>query len=75
MGKHNPSCKMRVSKLYLPPGATYFGCRTCYHLTYTSCQECHKYDSMFAGLAASMWDWYPGLTGKDVRALLKSRFR
>src|SRR5262245_45903853 len=32
------SCRARVKKLYLPPGGRYFGCRTCYGLTYTSCQ-------------------------------------
>jgi hypothetical protein len=32
-------CERRVGKLYLPPGGRYFGCRHCYDLTYTSCQE------------------------------------
>ena len=32
-------CGRRVGKLYLPPGGKYFGCRTCYNLTYRSCQE------------------------------------
>jgi len=32
-------CRKRVSKLYLPPGADFFGCRTCYGLTYRSAQE------------------------------------
>jgi len=31
-------CRRRVSKLYLPPGADFFGCRTCYRLTYRSVQ-------------------------------------
>jgi len=31
-------CRRRVSKLYLPPGADFFGCRTCYGLTYRSVQ-------------------------------------
>ena len=35
-------CKRRVRKLYLPPGGLYFGCRHCYDLTYTSCQESDK---------------------------------
>ena len=73
VGKNNRSCKRRVSKLYLPPGATYFGCRMCYDLTYTSCKESHKYDSLFAGLAASMSDRYPGMTGRDVEKLLNRR--
>jgi hypothetical protein len=45
------SCGRRVGKLYLPPGGGYFGCRRCYNLTYTSCQESHKYDSAFRFLA------------------------
>lgn len=35
-------CNKRVSKLYLPPGAKYFGCRTCHNLTYQSCKEHDK---------------------------------
>ena len=45
------ACNRRVGKLYLPPGARFFGCRTCYGLTYTSCQESHKWDSVFRRLA------------------------
>jgi hypothetical protein len=37
-------CNRRVGKLYLPPGAKYFGCRTCYDLTYESCQQAHADD-------------------------------
>jgi hypothetical protein len=44
-------CTRRVGKLYLPPGARYFGCRHCHGLTYTSCQESHKYDKLFRFLA------------------------
>jgi hypothetical protein len=32
-------CDRRVGKLYLPPGGRYYGCRHCYGLTYTSCQQ------------------------------------
>ena len=35
-------CGRRVRKLYLPPGARYFGCRTCHNLTYKSAQEHDK---------------------------------
>ena len=45
------ACGRRARKLYLPPGARYFGCRTCQDLTYTSSQESHKYDSVFSSLA------------------------
>jgi hypothetical protein len=33
------SCNYRISKLYLPPGRRYYGCRHCHDLTYQSCQE------------------------------------
>ncbi|MGD1042963.1 MAG: hypothetical protein ABR913_07850 [Sedimentisphaerales bacterium] len=32
-------CERRVAKLYLPPNATYFGCRHCYKLFYDSRNE------------------------------------
>ena len=32
-------CGRRVLKLYLPPGARYFGCRACHRLTYRSVQK------------------------------------
>jgi hypothetical protein len=40
-----------VAKLHLPSGGRYFGCRRCYDLTYRSCQESHKYDSLYRTLA------------------------
>lgn len=33
------ACQRRVRKLYLPSGGRYFGCRTCYNLTYESVRE------------------------------------
>ncbi|MHB1157676.1 MAG: hypothetical protein ACYC26_12685 [Phycisphaerales bacterium] len=41
-------CGGRVSKLYLPPGRRFYGCRRCYDLTYESCRESHRYDRLFA---------------------------
>ena len=35
-------CRRRVGSLHLDDGK-YFGCRHCLNLTYTSCQESHKY--------------------------------
>lgn len=35
------ACNRRVAKLYLPPGAKYFGCRHCHDLTYVSSQWAH----------------------------------
>ena len=50
-------CGRRVGKLFLPPHARYFGCRHCHDLTYTSCQESHKYDGLYRLLARHMgWD-------------------
>ena len=40
------ACGRRVSKLYLPPGGHYFGCRHCYRLTYTSSQDSRKPDHL-----------------------------
>jgi hypothetical protein len=48
------ACNRRVAKLYLPPSSRYFGCRHCYRLTYTSCQESHKYDGVYRRLARDM---------------------
>ena len=36
------ACGRRVRKLYLAPGCSYFGCRHCLNLTYTSAQEHDK---------------------------------
>jgi hypothetical protein len=47
-------CGRRVGKLYLPPGGRYYGCRHCYRLTYTSCQESHKYHGLFRRIAGEM---------------------
>ncbi len=44
--KHGRACNRRVTKLYLPPGGLYYGCRHCYDLSYTSSQEAHKYERM-----------------------------
>jgi hypothetical protein len=62
------TCNRRVGKLYLPPGARYYGCRHCYDLTYTSCQESRKYDSLFRHLAASS-----GFDLATIKELMKSR--
>jgi len=41
------SCDNRCSKLYLPPGGKYFGCRKCHNLTYNSCNVSHSFDSYY----------------------------
>lgn len=45
-------CGHRVGKLYLPPGANYYGCRHCYDLTYSSAQEAHKFDGLYRYLVS-----------------------
>ena len=59
-------CGRRVGKLYVPSGGAYFGCRRCYGLTYTSCQESHKYDSCLAEIGAPK-----GLTAREVWKLME----
>jgi len=54
-------CERRVGKLYLPPSARYYGCRHCYQLTYTSCQESRKCDSLYRFMARN--------TGEDLATL------
>ena len=55
------ACNRRSGKLYLPPGAKYFGCRKCHDLTYRSSQEAHNTERLFVRLglgaeAAKLWD-------------------
>ncbi len=61
-------CDRRVGKLYLPGDGRYFGCRQCHELTYTSCQESHKYDRLYRDMARS--------TGEDFEKVkrLMNRF-
>ena len=40
------ACNRRVDKRYLPPCARYFGCQHCHKLTYTSCEDSRKFDSL-----------------------------
>jgi len=47
-------CGRRVGMLYLPGGYKYFLCRHCYDLTYTSCQESHKFDRLFGQIGDSL---------------------
>jgi hypothetical protein len=62
-------CARRVGKLYSPPSSAYFGCRHCYDLTYTSCQESHKDDRFWQVLGQEVgWDW------QAVRDLLHKRW-
>lgn len=58
-------CYRRVGKLCLPPGAVYFGCRHCHHLTYRSCQESHVYDGLFSTIGREL-----GLSPAAVKVAL-----
>lgn len=49
------ACRRRVGKLHLPPGAKYFGCRTCHRLTYRSSQQAHQQERL-AGTLARLLD-------------------
>lgn len=44
------ACNRRVGKLHLPPGAKYFGCRTCHGLTYRSSQQAHQAERIWGRL-------------------------
>ena len=48
-----PDCGRRCGKLYLPFDGHKFACRDCHDLTYASCQEAHKWDGIYAELAAA----------------------
>ena len=49
------ACGRRVGKLYLPPGATYFGCRHCHRLTYRSSQRSDKRVSAMLNNPAALY--------------------
>jgi len=61
-------CGRRVEKLYLPPGVRYFGCRHCHDLTYTSCQESHRYNRLIHRLASDT-----GIDEQLVKAMFARR--
>jgi len=61
-------CKSgKLSKLYLPGGAKYFGCRQCYRLTYESCNESHQFDRLFRSMGQDL-----GLSAKRVKQALEA---
>lgn len=59
-------CGRRVAVLY--SGGKYFGCRHCYDLTYESCQDSHKFDSMFKSMGSDL-----GVSPQMVKEALKMR--
>lgn len=60
--RNDAPCGKRVAKLYLPPSGRYFGCRTCYDLTY-KCQKEHdkRVDAVLKNPASLL----PGLARGD----------
>ncbi|MCE5199571.1 hypothetical protein LLG39_11415 [bacterium] len=52
----------------MPSGGKYFGCRQCYNLTYTSCNDSHRFDGLFRLMGAKM-----GMSAKDVKRTLDGR--
>ncbi len=62
----NPDCDSMVVKLYQPPGAMYFLCRTCQNLTYQSCRDSGKSDLFFEPIAKET-----GLSVREVKKIWK----
>lgn len=60
------TCGRRVGKLYLPPCASYFGCRHCYDLTYQSSRE-----SLGSGAGRGMA--LGGMSDKTLRRIFTQR--
>lgn len=46
-----PNCHGNRAKLHLPMHGDRFLCRTCHGLTYTSCQEAHRWDPVYDHIA------------------------
>jgi hypothetical protein len=61
-------CGRRVGRLYLPPGCRYFGCRSCYGLTYRSRQDSRR-PSAFAAMVAAQH----GLGAREARKIMQGR--
>lgn len=49
-----PECNRRVRYLYLPEGEQGFKCRLCSGLTFQSCRDSHRHDSLFRYVAKLM---------------------
>lgn len=56
-------CGRRTGTLFLPPGQTYFGCRTCHRLAYRSCQTHDNRVSRLAKNPDALCALNPDLTG------------
>lgn len=56
-------CGRRCGTMYLPPGQTYFGCRTCHRLAYRSCQTHDKRVSRLVKNPDALFSLNRDLTG------------
>jgi len=74
--KNGEPCERKVSKIYLPPGSRYFGCRHCHDLTYTSSQEHDgRMDALFKNpemLLSKMKAKDPKVNGLALKAYVRS---
>lgn len=59
------SCGRRVVTVYRPPGGRRFACRQCHRLGYQSTQDEHKFDRLYAALAADL-----GASPETVKAAM-----
>lgn len=62
----NQDCNRMLVKLYQPPGAEYFLCRTCHNLTYQSCRDSGKFNSIYEVITKDT-----GLDVKQVKRMFK----
>lgn len=69
LAKNGWTCNRRMVTLHLPPRQILFGCRFCYDLTYTSSQNSHKFDRLYAHLSRET-----GLTPKAVKKAMIEEF-
>lgn len=69
LARNGWTCSRRMVTLHLPPRQILFGCRSCYDLTYSSCQDSHKFDIFYTNLAKKA-----GLTFKKVKKIMMERF-
>lgn len=68
-----PNCDRRVRTLHINCGV--IACRICHDLTYTSCNESHKYESLYKLIAAGLMRDGIQASGKDVKRWFSVRMR
>jgi len=61
--KNSNACHRRAGVLYLEPGGKCFRCRKCCDLTYSSCQDSHRFDAIYQAMC--------GLSSKEVKRAFK----